>query len=66
MHREVLGNSRCIFYRMTDKQLLRTELRSKCGYFYPHYHKSYFRYTNAGSPSSPTGTFTVPWISGRA
>ena len=38
MHRELLGNSRCIFYRMTDKQLLRTELRSKCGYFYPHYH----------------------------
>ena len=66
MHRELLGNSRCIFYRMTDKQLLRTELRSKCGYFYQHYHKSYFRYTNAGSPSSPTGTFTVPWISGRA
>ena len=28
--------------------------------------KSYFRYTNAGSPSSPTGTSTVPWISGRA
>ena len=30
------------------------------------YGKNYLRYTNAGSPSSPRGTFTFPWISGRA
>ena len=26
----------------------------------------YFRYTNAGRPSSPQGICTVPWIRGRA